>query len=287
MKAPQQSEILVLGLARNIESVLGREVTSIQIALRPFRSVRFLVLESDSSDNTLAVLRDLNESRTNFEFLSLGTLQHIFPNRIDRLTHCRNELMKVAARYRESCDYVALADLDGVNNEISEEGVMSCWKYSKWDVMTANQRCGYYDAYALRHPQLSPNDCWQEYKRLRKSGLHPMRARRAAVSSRQIYISEDYDLVEVESAFGGFAIYTKEAYFSSSYSSLDKNGEITCEHVTFHSAMRDQGFKIYINPKMVNSEGIRKMSFVEKIKFLTLYSLSFVSPQLYVRRFGE
>ena len=48
----------------------------------------------------------------------------------------------------------------------------SCWQYQNWDVFTANTSDIYYDIWALRHNNWSPNDCWQNKKDLVQIGFN-------------------------------------------------------------------------------------------------------------------
>lgn len=287
MKSPTESRILVLGLARNVEKSIDREVERIFAALQSFKLIRFIVLESDSDDQTVRHLSDLKAVFPNFEFATLGNLSSKLPNRIERISYCRNELQKLARGYENQCDFVMVADLDGVNLLLNSDAVMSCWENNEWDVVTANQLYYYYDIYALRHPDISPDDCWQYYAELRQSGLHPMKARQKAVFSRQRRLSLNSDWLEVNSAFGGLAIYKRESFFSASYSSFDSNNELTCEHVPFHASIRLAGSKIFINPKLINSVGINKRSLRYILSYLIKYFISSFFPKIFVRKFGE
>jgi hypothetical protein len=82
--------------------------------------------------------------------------------------------------------------------------------------------------------------------------MNPYRAYNKVIRDKQIHIPQDSSWIQTASSFGGLGIYRKDAFFSSTYSHLDEFGEIVCEHVPYHLALISQGFKIYINPNLVN-----------------------------------
>jgi len=62
-----------------------------------------------------------------------------------------------------------------------------------------------------------------------------------------VHLNVDKGLIPVDSAFGAFAIYRREAYLSGDYVGLKADGrELVC-HVAFHEKIRLIGYKIYIN----------------------------------------
>ncbi len=75
----------------------------------------------------------------------------------------------------------------------------------------------------------------------------------SAVNSRMIHIPTDSDWIEVDSAFGGFAIYDAAVFGFGEYSGVNVMGEETCEHVHFNNLIKEQGGKIYINPNLINT----------------------------------
>jgi hypothetical protein len=246
--------VLVVGLVRNCGHSVAVEVAAISTALRFVQHLSWLIVESDSSDNTLDVLQGLQARTQNFRFLSLGALGQHLPQRTARLAQCRNRYLLELRQnplYAE-IDHVVVADLDGVNRDLTETAIRSCWTRVDWDVCTANQRDAYYDIWALRHPLWSPNDCWRHYADLIARGLKPEYAHLVAVSSRMIAIAEDTDWIEVDSAFGGLAIYRRAILQDFTYSGLDASGGEICDHPTLHQQIRAAGGRIFINPRLIN-----------------------------------
>jgi hypothetical protein len=247
-------EIVILGICRDVSRVLKGDVTKLSNSFSDFKKVHFRLVESDSNDATLDVLDELSREIPNFSYKTLGKLQKSIPERVQRITHCRNACLDLLDSDvgLNDCTYVVVSDLDGMNNELTRENVLSCWFRKDWDACMANQSAPYYDIYALRHPIWSPNDCWHYEGELRARGFNPVSAREIAVYSRQVTIPIQSIWIPVESAFGGLAIYKRAAMKNFRYSATLANGDHVCEHVTLHAQMRAQGAKLFINPKLVN-----------------------------------
>lgn len=284
MKKPlSSSKILIVGLARNCENVIEREVLKISSAFSEAKDINFLVIESDSDDKTLAALEKLSVNDW-FEFITLGKLRNQYPKRTERIARCRNrylEDIKTNPKYGD-IDFVVVADLDGVNSELTTAAIKSCWTLTEdWDACFANQSKAYYDIWALRHKIWCPNDCWQTYSFLFDNGVSKFAALQAAVYSRMICISQDKTPIEVDSAFGGLGIYKKRAILSSSYVGLDDNEEEFCEHVHLHTIMRGKGLKLYIVPSLINcgwDEHSKNLRIIGRVKArLRHFAISFIT----------
>ena len=248
-------QFLVAGLAKNCSKSIKTDIAKVQSALKAFKHVQWLVIESDSRDGTVKKLGELKQEVENFRFISLGALRKELPLRTARIAHCRNRYLDElsANPIYTSVDYVIVADLDGVNDQLTERGFLSCWARDDWDVCTANQRGPYYDVWALRHKTWSPNDCWSQYKFLTQHGLSVNESLFAAIHSRMVKIDEGLDWIEVDSSFGGFAVYRRKALKGLRYVGLDDEGEMVCEHVQLHATLRAQGGHIFINPGLINT----------------------------------
>jgi hypothetical protein len=107
--------------------------------------------------------------------------------------------------------------------------------------LTANQQRGYYyDIWALRkRPDLN-----YDFSRYQPQPG----GKDKSMFYLQFDPNEAPDLVEVDSAFGGIAIYRlstlpKNCRYQGEY----KDGGEKCEHVDFNHCLRDHGNKIFIN----------------------------------------
>jgi hypothetical protein len=90
---------------------------------------------------------------------------------------------------------------------------------------------------------------------------------------KKIGISESW--VEVESGFGGLAIYKAELFKKYDYAKDVKSNQES-EHVTLHLKLRNDKKRIFINPKFVNSYwntyNINKFFFIRQIRRLVYES---------------
>ena len=182
----------------------------------------------------------------------MGDLRKRIPLRTERIAFCRNyylNLIRKSSDYRY-VDYVVVADLDGVNSSLTASAVASCWSRGHWDVCTANQLGNYYDIWALRHPLWSPNDCWAQSRFLMTAGSSRFTAIFSSVLIRMINIAPNDDWINVESAFGGLAIYRKCILDGGGfYKGLDDSGVEVCEHVSLHEHICHMGGKIFYKSK--------------------------------------
>jgi hypothetical protein len=254
VRGASDSNLLVVGVVRDCAAHLKQDVDRIGRALAGFASLRWFVVESDSNDSTAKALEEFSTSVSNFQYVSLGRLRDKIPRRTERLAFCRNVYLSEIEKCEDyqNVHYVIVADLDGVNTLIATEGVKSCWNQKDWDVCTANQSGAYFDVWALRHNDWSPNDCWAQKLFLDKYCTSHEHTSFAAVYSKMISIPPESDWIQVESAFGGFAIYRRDVIRGAKYVGLTTAGNEICEHVPFHLTIGNQGGKIFINPKLIN-----------------------------------
>jgi glycosyltransferase involved in cell wall biosynthesis len=254
--APQELEVAIVGVARNCARSIERDLARLRQAATIFKRVHLLIVESDSDDGTPALLAQLARRMPQLRHLSLGALRPDIPERTARIAHCRNAgLDELASNpLYASVSHVLMSDLDGVSRDIDADAIASCWADGApaWDMCAANQGDYYYDIWALRHETWCPGDAWSQH-----AALVPVLGRAAAddvaLFSRMVHIDARRPMIEVRSAFGGLAIYRKEALLAARYVGLDDNGAEVCEHVTLHAQMRAQGARLYINPALINA----------------------------------
>ncbi len=254
-RAEGARNLLVAGVVRNGGRFLARELARMRAATAGFSAVQVLLVESDSSDNTLQVLAQVGQTWPALRVISQGSLRAQLPQRTARIAHCRNIYLDELANNPLYADvsHVLVADLDRVCADISSAALASCWPgVPGWDACFANQGDWYYDVWALRHPVWCPGDAWQEHARLLPLLGEP-EATNLALFSRQVHIPADRPWIEVDSAFGGLAVYRRDALLGLRYVGLDGQGAEICEHVSLHAQMRARGARLYINPALINA----------------------------------
>ena len=255
MRKPiSQAEILIAGPARNNADTLATEVGTLLNSVADFKQSYCLVVESDSTDNTLSSLENLKKLIPSFDYISLGQLAKKMPKRTERLALARNRILEEVRNNPKyaSVDYVVMADLDGINRSITREKIEACWELAElWDVITAVQSDRYYDIWALRHPDWNPIDCFTQRSRL-ELVIGKEAANNLAVKAKQVVLPS-IGMIEVDSAFGGLGIYKRDALLAGRYIGLDDAGNEACEHISFHTDLRKAGYRIFINCALVNS----------------------------------
>lgn len=257
-KPIHESSVLICGTARNVETKLANFVKGMNRCFTGFSSINFLIVESFSSDRTTEVLSKLKNSEGNFDYFTDKTVSMGEFRRTVRIASARSSVQNWIKNQSKNFDYVVMADIDGVNKDLTRSAVESCWLSDDWDVVTASQTFRYYDLWALRAKNWCENDCWEEYEELRAL-YGDKRARKMAVSSKMKGLPRSSPWVEVESAFGGLAIYKTKAFLAGAYSGTDPEGREICEHVPFHQDMKTHGYRIFINPNLVNISPIRQI----------------------------
>lgn len=267
---------LIVGTVRDCGHKLQHEVRHLHNIFKDALSVYWLIIESDSVDNTKETLHKLRFEIPNFDFITLGRMASEYPERASRIAACRDvyvEEIKKNKKY-SNVDHVIVADLDGMCSDLTDHGLESCWNQKGWSGCFANQPGGYYDLWALRHKFWSPSDPFLTYKGLMEIGVAPSKAYKVSIIDKLIKIKPSNRWIPVESAFGGLAVYKKEVF---SYASYAKDGVYPigiCEHVTFNTKIIAKGAKLYINPSLVNKYRARHTAEL-KFKYLLMKFIGF------------
>lgn len=268
-----KESVLIVGTVSNVSNVIPKDFERVFQSLSRFQSISTYLVESDSTDNTNKVLSELKRKYSNFEYVELGTLRNTIPDRIERIRFCRNVYVKfIRDNIKEkNWEFIIVVDLDGMNSKLTKVGVDSCFEDpTDWDACFANQKYGYYDLYALRHPIWMPRDCFLDLE-MEKSKI-PLKylnsanvfakfnseirfgkARKVAIYNKMRVIKKNASWIKVDSAFGGFAIYKSRLFIEADYGKNPIENSQTSEHVDLHSNLLKIHPNLYINPKLINS----------------------------------
>lgn len=249
----KNKSILVTGIARNVAKIIPREVTRIEKEMKKiFEEVYFLVIESDSIDNTMKVLNEIKNEKNNFNYKSLGKIEINLPNRIQRLAFCRNAYVNEVRENKlyKDVDFVAIIDFDIKNNRLKLNQLKKLISECSWSAIFANQTGLYYDIYALRKKGWVENDCFTEYRKFSMS-MSSQDAKELAIWSKMRKIRRNSPLIPVDSAFGGLGIYRKNVFMKFDYS-LSPEQLHESEHVSLHKKITDSNGLLFINPNMTN-----------------------------------
>ena len=249
--------VLVAGTVRNVEDSLLRDLSIIQKALSPTCILKWLFIESDSDDDSIACLMEARCHIKDFDYLSLGRLSTTISAREDRLAYCRNVYLKELESSTTYADveYLFVVDCDCINSRLTAYAIDTCWLERKeWDACFPNQNGPYHDIYALRcHGWCMDNitECLEFANMINSSYKEKMML---GLYSKMINIRQSSPWIKVDSAFGGCALYKRSALLGCKYHARDLNGNLQCEHVGLHQMMKERGAKLYINPRFINSD---------------------------------
>lgn len=242
---------VLVGTARNIEKSIRTEIPKLIKVLSTEFDLKIFIVESDSSDSTVAELSNLKNLIPNFDFVSLGNLAEEIPGRVSRIRHCRNTYVneiRTNSNYKDS-EFIIVADLDGVNSKLNATDITNAIRLDlEWDGLMANQSAPYYDLYALRHDQLMPRNFLIDINSHSGSNI---RQRKRFIWKKMIRIDPTAEPISVKSAFGGFAIYKMWVFENFDYG--DNSIPDECEHVNLNLAAYKSGANFYIVPALINS----------------------------------
>tara|TARA_B100000963_G_C22577529_1_gene649214 strand:- start:104 stop:940 length:837 start_codon:yes stop_codon:yes gene_type:complete len=275
----KNESILVLGTVRNCEKTIVSDIFKLKKELRSFKKIHFLVCESDSSDNTLCNLFYLKNKVDNFDYISLGNLRFKIQKRTERIAYCRQTLInqiKLKKLYK-IFKYTLISDLDGIIQDLSKKGIMTSFspRAPEWAAVCANQDGPYFDIFALRKKGWIEYNCVKKYEDyLKGSKLNKRYISYKTMLSHMIKIKKNNNWIEVDSAFGGTAIYKTKYLLNKKYVGYDfKNRTEICEHVSLNNQIRLEGGKIFINPNFINTKVVRYTKNLNVRKFF--YKLSY------------
>jgi hypothetical protein len=243
----RDTDVTILGLARNTMPWLTINTARIEYLGNQFRSWRAFVYENDSTDGTQRELQAWSERCPQVEHQcsthnrpQLSTEKS--KRRTDALAEYRQACLEWARSHRPAGDRrhrIIVIDLDTWGGW-SAHGVMSglAWMNRLADA------AGLASVSTIEYPSdLDPSG---------KITIHY-----DAWAFRLNHWTEQHDMgwfhgwfppvgsepVRCCSAFGGMAIYQPEAFFAGTYSGGD------CEHVNFHRSIYDKtGMSMYLNP---------------------------------------
>ena len=248
------SSVVIVGLVRNAEKSIAADLNRIQNSFRDAKKIQYIIVESDSKDNTSKAIKKL-QSNYSINYISLGNLIGNIPARTERIAFCRNAYLnelKINKSY-EFTDYVVVADLDGVNSHINISSVRSCWGLkTDWDACFPNQLGPYYDIWALRHPFWCSYDYFEKSDFLRSFNLSRSKINNISLYTKMIKIPKNSNVIEVQSAFGGMGIYKYECMKIATYIGKNSHQKEVCEHVYFHHQLCENKKKLIINPAFIN-----------------------------------
>lgn len=249
IKLAKSYRVAILGMVRDCETVLPSVLKRLELFTCLFGSTNIFIYENDSIDKTKQILRDWNPRDVNYNINSsnlglpkLGQGKDLA--RSQGMAMLRNNLRDWFLSDSRKFDYVIVLDMD-LKTGWSLHGIANSFGWIGWDMMSSNgivydkdtvckSRRLFYDTWALRFvhdASQRPNE-----------QLNLLQFHRGEAP------------IKVWSNFGGLAIYTYKAFAlgEAKYQPLSSRGLPECDHVSFNTALRENGFdKLYLNPSQI------------------------------------
>lgn len=247
-KVMKQYNVVFGGTIRDVAKYIQQGLKNIDRCGQKFRDYAVILYENDSKDETRTILQ--KHKKANYHYILEDDIKE--PLRTLRLSNGRNKILNTMREINKDgyYDYLIMLDIDDINESGKfVESVESCFKYDNWDVLTGNQSGTYYDLWALRKKHDMDHDC---IRKMKEHSDDPDAYNKYVKSKFKHY--PENDLLEVDSAFGGIAIYrTRSIPSHCKYVGKYQNGEEKCEHVEFHECIKHNGGSIYINTSFLTS----------------------------------
>ena len=235
------SELVVLGCARDCQKNLTNSLHLINELGSCFKYAAGVIYENDSVDDTKKIL---NRDRPGWLEAVCQTLDrpHLHGFEEDRtlaLAQYRNRCLEWARSNHIGADYVVVVDLDA-DGGFSVDGVLNslAWLEAKADAAGMAS----YSLYRVTEgdeQKYAQHDAWA-------ARLNHWDDRCQAGLQQWFHLwmpPAGSEPVPFYSAFGGLATYRAAAYYVGQYRGRD------CEHVPFHRSIREKtGLGMYLNP---------------------------------------
>ena len=230
-------DVIFTGLAHNVEHVIQLTLDRLHYIGKHFKSYKIVIYENNSTDGTKNILSQDTNIIVKSEDLPQTGSAIDSDNRFEMMAQYRNECHVLISHITDPYDQVIVVDLD-LQGGISLEGLAHSYSFDNWDMIACNGLCMkfgfYYDKIAYK------SDDGKRCKGFSLSGSSHV------TDTRYISFTKGDELIPVKSAFGGAAIYTKDAFLSSTYDGYD------CEHLCFNESLMSQGFnKLFLNPSFI------------------------------------
>lgn len=281
-----KQNIVITSIARNIEQSFAADYNRITESFSDFNIVRWIIIESNSTDNSRETLKTFAKK---YRIVETESLERRNSNhRTEELAVARNRYIQIFNMLKNDIqiDYLVVCDLNNLNNKLNIKSVRSCWDLNGWAAVTANQSGPYYDIFALRHKYWNSTDCWESYNYL--TNLYKQRTKiiwdRAlwdSVYSKMINIKQSSNWIRVESAFGGLAIYNTKFLQNCEYIGTSEYSGQKCEHVSFNNGIIANGGEIFINPKLIN---FSLTDHSRRRKYFIIYNSWYYVRRVFIRK---
>ena len=133
-------KLIICGCAKNIVNFWTNTSKNLQIIFDSLEDYKCIIIESNSTDNSLEVLNDWSKNNPKINIVSLGNLQE--QSRTKRIALCRNKYLENIEPFYEEFPYCLFLDLDNALEiyDNFKEQLQSCFQFnnSSHDTPTEN-----------------------------------------------------------------------------------------------------------------------------------------------------
>ena len=240
-KVAHESQLAVVGLARNCDKNLRNTLELLSELSQEFFSVGGFVYENDSEDTTKEVLKKYKPQwmTVKNETLNRPHLPTEFQGpRTEALAEYRNACVDWVKEKAEHTDFVVVIDLDP-DGGFSVEGVLNSIGW-----LAASKSLGGLGSYSLIRRTIDGTEHFAHYDSF-AARLNWWRDRRKETGltwfSTLLPPAGSPPFI-MNSCFGGLGVYKTQAFVEGTYSGED------CEHVLFHKTLAARGWTFGLNP---------------------------------------
>ena len=245
LKKINTQSIIFTGLAYNLESTLQTTINRLHYIGSHFKDYKIVIYENNSTDKTKDILN--SNIGPNFIFKSEN-----IPNitsarasgrhslkRYQLMAKYRTEYQMLISEITDPFDQVLVLDMD-IRCGMSLEGIAHSYSFDSWDMIACNGISiltnKYYDFLAFKDEDGNRINHHKPEESPSISGLF----------SKNYRFKKGDSILSVRSAFGGAAIYQKDAFLAGTYAGTD------CEHICFHESLVEKGYSnLFSNPSFM------------------------------------
>lgn len=249
-------KIVFAGLCRNIGSKINDNITKLLSLAQTCKDYKIVIFENDSIDNTKELLVDWTQKNSNIICIfdsnnrpQYGAVKD--KDRIIALSEYRNRVKNYIKEHLSDYDFVIVTDMDfldfsfdGIYNTFGwfanfpdEVDAIAGNSFEYKDIMESGRNSLWnYDSWAFRY------NWWNELPKFSSMNYYSM------LWFGFWILPVGLDIIPVNSAFGGMAVYKLSQYIQSEYDSFD------CEHVTLHYNLKQiikPKFQLFLNPSQI------------------------------------
>ncbi len=239
----ENKSLYFVGLSKNCFKTLKKNLDF----LKEFKAyseykIYIFIIDSDSNDGTKKFCEELKKDKTIDEFIEMDNLSDKYQSRIKKLVLCRNEgLKQIKKSFKEpslflpmdmDLDLFKFMDNDKFNN------LLEYFINNEIDALFPFSIPYYYDIFALRKKGWVNGNNVNKADVLKRTLILGSFFINYFYIIRKQYSSNKFrnDLIDVESAFGGMAIYkiTRSEILDNTYKWDHENSRKVCEHIFFN-----------------------------------------------------